>query len=431
MKSEPKTLFVFYNAVPVGQVTENADGILSFQYDRSWLTSGAGFAISQSLPLRPQVFSGGAAHAYFANLLPEGRLRSHLAQTLSISEGDDFIFLRELGQEIAGALRILTSPTPDTPKQAPSSRRPIDAEALKLFYLQSSVASVYNDRRRHLRLSLAGAQQKLPVLFDPSGGGLWTTDGSEPSTHILKITNRDYKALPENEYYLNMTARLVGLPVPAAFLIPVPPVSLTSNKRPFRFLVIERYDRIREGSSVKRLHQEDLCQALGILPSKKYEKEGGPSLLDAFRMTETIANNPVIDLDRLVEWTVFNLVCGNADAHGKNLSFLYRENSAELSPFYDLVSTRAYPSLDRAMAMTIGGRSDPGQIGRNDWQSLARNTRVTAPYLLKKVKSTSERIEEAADQAYKEFAHEVGRIELINQIRLEIHRQARRTRELL
>jgi hypothetical protein len=83
------------------------------------------------------------------------------------------------------------------------------------------------------------------------------------------------------------------------------------------------------------------------------------------------------------------------------------------------------------MAMTIGGSSDPGQIGRNDWQSLARNTRVAAPYLLKKVKSTSERIEEAADQAYKEFAHEVGRIELINQIRLEIHRQARRTRELL
>lgn len=170
---------------------------------------------------------------------------------------------------------------------------------------------------------------------------------------------------------------------------------------------------------------------MAISPIRKYEKEGGPSLIDSIRIIQDISTEPAPDIDQFIDWVIFNLICGNSDAHGKNLSIVYTEDGARLAPFYDLVSTTIYKNIDKNMAMSIGGKTDPGQIGKKEWESFSKAIKVGSPFLLKKVKNKIEVIVEASDKSWDSFIRNYGEIEFINQIRLNIHRQARRCSNLL
>ena len=120
-------------------------------------------------------------------------------------------------------------------------------------------------------------------------------------------------------------------------------------------LIVERYDRVagRDGGIV-RLQQEDFCQALGIMPDRKYQADGGPGFADIARLVRMICSAPLVDIERLIDIAVFNVLLGNCDAHGKNFSLLYRDDGIGLSPFYDLVSTTTWPELDTKLSMRFG-----------------------------------------------------------------------------
>ena len=195
--------------------------------------------------------------------------------------------------------------------------------------------------------------------------------------------------------------------------------------------MLKRYDRYRKNGEVKRLHQEDFCQALGVSPQQKYEKEGGPSLHDSIELIRRISVMPLIDTDRFLDWVIFNLVSGNADAHAKNISILYAEEGPRLSPFYDLVCTVIYENLDRNLAMSIGSKQDPGQISKKEWSALANDIKIGSSFLLKKVNEKIEMMQSAADRALEIFKEQHGKSEFLNQIRIGIHRRARRSKELL
>lgn len=123
---------------------------------------------------------------------------------------------------------------------------------------------------------------------------------------------------------------------------------------------------------IERLHQEDFCQALGIVPEQKYQQEGGPSLKQSFALVREVSSAPVIDLAQLLDDVVFNYIVGNNDAHGKNLSLLYRPGGGaleiRLAPLYDVVSTLYYRELSRDMAMRIGEQSSSGKVTLRDPQ---------------------------------------------------------------
>jgi len=143
------------------------------------------------------------------------------------------------------------------------------------------------------------------------------------------------------------------------------------------YLLVTRYDRIKdEEGNLSRIHQEDFCQALGIVPEMKYQREGGPGLKDCFMLLRSLSTTPVIEIERLLNAVIFNYLIGNNDVHGKNYSLLYDGNSVSFTPLYDLISTVYYPELDKNMAMKIGGEYDSDKILPRHFDNLAEETEL-------------------------------------------------------
>jgi serine/threonine-protein kinase HipA len=374
-------LGVFFEGHKVGLVTAD-ESRFTFAYDSSWLHAQASFAISLSLPLVAGAQTGPAAHSFFANLLPEGRIRALVARRLGVSEDNDFALLSALGGECAGAMVVATA----APKPAKYAWRPLDSDELERLSA-GGAAFAEAVAGGGVRLSLAGAQDKLPVKLD--GGRLYLPLGSSPSSHILKFASKDFKHMPTNEAFISALARACGLPAVAT-------ERLTIGKN--QHLLVARYDRVvREDGTIIRLHQEDMCQALGLPPGRKYQEEGGPSFEQCFRTVADASVEPALDTRALLHWLVFNTVVGNADAHAKNLSLLRsRDGRVRLAPFYDLLSTAVYPGIATKLAMTIGGNDDPGHIRGRDWRRLAESVGVGPAFMIEIVRNLAEAIPERA-----------------------------------
>jgi serine/threonine-protein kinase HipA len=225
-----------------------------------------------------------------------------------------------------------------------------------------------------VRLSLAGAQEKLAIHRSPQGISIPL--GGAPSTHILKPAIERFGGLIHNEAFCMNLARLIGLSVA--------PVEV-GNIEGIDYLLVERYDRRWEadgepiGQRLKRIHQEDFCQALGIVPERKYQNEGGPSLKESFVLLRECSSSPVLDLNALLDAVIFNALIGNHDAHGKNFSMIYSGGKTRMAPLYDLLCTTLYTELSTKMAMKVGGEYDStkadrcklGAHGRGDWTQQA------------------------------------------------------------
>jgi serine/threonine-protein kinase HipA len=374
-------LGVFFESRKVGTVDAD-EGRFTFAYDPSWLDDQASFAISRSLPLVAGPQAGPAAHSFFANLLPEGRIRALVARRLGISEDNDFALLAALGGECAGAIVVAHR----APKPAQHAWRPLDSEELARLSA-GGTAFAEAVAGGGVRLSLAGAQDKLPVKLQ--GGRLYLPLGASPSSHILKFASHDFKHMPTNEAFISVLARACELPAVATEIF-------TIGKT--RHLLVARYDRIvREDGTITRLHQEDMCQALGLPPGRKYQEEGGPSFEQCFHTVADASVEPALDTRALLRWLVFNTVVGNADGHAKNLSLLRgRDGRVRLAPFYDLLSTAAYPGIATKLAMTIGESDDPGHIRGRDWRRLAESVGVGPAFVLEVVRNMAEAIPERA-----------------------------------
>ena len=164
------------------------------------------------------------------------------------------------------------------------------------------------------------------------------------------------------------------------------------------FLLVERYDRIRGRDGViARLHQEDFCQALSVPPELKYEDEGGPGAVRSLELIDAACSRPAADRLRFIRMLIFHYLVGNADAHAKNYALLYRDNTPDLAPLYDVVCTAAYPRLAKKLAMAVGGRSISDTIQLKNWLTLVPETRGSARLLTRDLADLAGRIEGEAD----------------------------------
>lgn len=409
-------LGVYFECRRVGTIAAD-EGSFTFTYEQAWLDDRASFAISRSLPLVAGPQAGPAAHAFFANLLPEGRVRSLVARRLGISEDNDFALLAALGGECAGAMVVATV----APKPAKHDWRLLDNRELTRLSADGA-AFVEAVAGGGVRLSLAGAQDKLPVKLQ--GERLYLPLGASPSSHILKLASRDYKHMPANEALISALARACGLPVVAAELF-------TVGKT--KHLLVTRYDRIvSEDGAITRLHQEDMCQALGLMPGRKYEEEGGPSFRQCFQVLADASAEPALDSRALLRWIAFNAVVGNADGHAKNLSLLRaRDGRTRLAPFYDLLSTAVYPNIATRLAMRIGERDDPGQIRGRDWRRLAESIGVGPAFVVATVRDLADEIPEHARGVAAEMHERHGNLPAATMILPLLRKRARRMQQLL
>ncbi|HSZ12443.1 MAG TPA: type II toxin-antitoxin system HipA family toxin [Solirubrobacteraceae bacterium] len=325
--------------------------------------------ISLALPVSQQSFSSAESRPFFEALLPEGTVREQIARQLKLAASDSFGLLAELGRDCAGALQILDAGRmPENPSIRWLEPRELDALIEELP--RHPLGMHAGDQR--LRLSLAGVQHKAVLVRDDSGRFGEPLDGM-PSTHILKpeLPNSDYPDLAANEYFCMRLAARCGLSSASVELV-------TLAARPC--LVVERFDRETVSSQHRRLHQEDLCQALGLTPDFKYQRDGWR--LPSYRALAELLDehSPMPGLDRLAgaQAAVFHFLVGNADAHAKNISLLHVRGGVRLAPLYDVVSTAAYPELSNELALSVGDELDPSAITSIYWSDLASDFGLSA-----------------------------------------------------
>ncbi|MFC1679313.1 type II toxin-antitoxin system HipA family toxin [Elusimicrobiota bacterium] len=385
------SLDVFWESRLVGRLRLGEKREFSFQYDPSWLSRKEALPLSVRLPKQAEPFGDERARHFFANLLPEARVRDLIAGRLGVSTSNDFKLLEALGGECAGAISLL--PEGETPSTE-GGYEPLSTEDLSRMIAEMPARPLLT-ARDGMRLSLAGAQNKLPVLIDD--GRLFLPRGAASSSHILKPQIPEFADTVENEAFCMMLAERVGLPVPKA--------DIWAGKA----FLIERYDRTKDGTGgLIRVHQEDFCQSLGYGCDQKYQSEGGPGLKACFVLLEEHGAEPAVDKGRLLKWVVFNVLIGNCDAHAKNLSLLYTGEGIRLAPFYDLMSTRSYPGLSEKLAMKIGGENRPDWIMRRHWERMAGDAEVAVRAVLGACEELAESMPGAAKALAKEFEPKHG-----------------------
>ncbi len=403
-------LDVYLREQKVGQLWLDEKRRFVFQYDAEWIRQKGAVPLSLHLPLRAEIYPDELSRPFFSNLLPEGDIKRVIAQRLQISEGNDFAMLNSIGGECAGAVSLL--PSGVTPTVKPGYR---ELNENKLHEIISDLP------RRPLmagmegmRLSLAGAQNKLPVYIED--GRIFIASENAPSSHILKPPIRDLEDTVGNEAFCMILAQSLGLSVPL----------VTIHRGLDRLFIITRYDRGRDTEGrMLRLHQEDFCQALGYLPDQKYETEGGPSLQQCFALLQGKSIRPAADRMALLRWTIFNFLIGNADAHAKNLSMLFTDRGPRLAPFYDLICTQVYPDLTEKQAMRVGGENRPSWMQRKHWERFGEAVAIKTSLVLKTLQDMSSSIMPTAQVLSIEFNKTYGTGTIIEKILAVIEKRAK------
>ncbi len=302
---------------------------------------------------------------FFANLLPEGRLRSYLATRAGVNETRDFSLLKALGQDLPGAVQMLAA---NGENGAHDISRCPDSE----------------QNRQPMRFSLAGMQLKFSAIRDARGGLAVPVHGAG-GNWIVKLPSEHYELVPENEFAMMTLASLVGIDTPAVRLVDVrdigglPPQLADLGGQA---LAVERFDRTPAG----RLHMEDFAQVFRLYPERKYERA---SYLNVAAVLWTHASEHA--LAEFVKRIVFSALIGNADMHLKNWSLLYVDGvSPEISPAYDLLSTVAFLP-DDSMALRFGHSKRFADLSVDECKWFAANAALPETIFLSHVRETVDR----------------------------------------
>lgn len=356
----------------VGRVRNDARGRLIFVYDNDWRQAEGAYPLSLSMPLAAEEHGPSAVQAFLWGLLPDNeRVLERWARKFQVSARNVFALISHVGEDCAGAVQFVTSDRLEALRSGDEDKVEwLDETAIakRLQTLREDHAA-WRLPRDAGQFSLAGAQPKTALLLQKGKWGI--PSGRIPTTHILKPPTGHFDGHAENEHICLMLARNLGLPV--------------ADTKVMRFgkeiaIVIERYDRQFSGNEIVRVHQEDICQALGILPTKKYQSEGGPTPADVIELLRTYSTDRVADVDTFIDALGFNWLIAGTDAHAKNYSLLLAGGPlVRLAPLYDIASILPYDDVDMQkikLAMKIGGEYKLSQISLRDWQKFARETRL-------------------------------------------------------
>jgi serine/threonine-protein kinase HipA len=340
--------------------------------------------LSESLPVQTGPFETGPSRAYFEGLLPESSRREEIARRLRVSQNDGFRLLAEIGRECAGAVTIVPEEEqPDGPGDGSVEWLSPEQLADLVDQLPSRPLGIDIGAGK-LRLSLAGVQRKLALVREGERFGI--PGGDTPSTDLVKPQYSDeYPDIAVNEMFCMSVAAAIGIHAARSEL-------KTLSGR--ICLISHRFDREEVDDHAVRVHQEDLCQALGISPNLKYQGDGGPGFPEFRRLLERIGRRA--DVLNMVRAAVLNFTLGNSDAHGKNFAVLHSDDGRRLAPLYDVVSTAVY-DLDDAMAMAIGDNFDPDSISLADWLDMSHDCDLNPDRFFKLVRETSLAVHGAAE----------------------------------
>lgn len=406
------SLNLWINGEQVG-VLEEQNNIWAFRYTPEWIANPEGFDLSPALPrAQVEIVDGGSDRPVqwlFDNLLPEEGARTLMAQDAKVEVANAFGLLSWYGAESAGALTLLP------PGQTSSDGELLALSDEELSRRIQQLPKVSLSAEAPKRMSLAGAQHKLAVVLE--GDQLFEPQGARASTHILKPDHPDVDAYPHsvaNEWFVMSLAARLRLPVPDTQIRHVPePIYL-----------IERFDRIRRGDALARLHVLDGCQLLSLDRTYKYQQ----ATFENLRKIIQLCRSKALTRQAIYRWLVFNALVGNNDAHLKNLSFFARPDGISLTPHYDLLSTAVYARdhgwMNMELSWPLDGVRRFGDLTREAMLEMGREIglpgSVGAGLLDHQLKHIGPLAEELIESAAPRL--QVGELRLLRQIRYGVLR---------
>src|SRR6266513_2816612 len=376
-------LIAFAEDLVMGTVTQAKGGRLTFLYADEWLASSGAYPLSVSIPLAPGQQGQRKIEPFLWGLLPDNEIvLGQWARKFHVSPRNVFGLIANVGEDCAGAVQFVR------PERLDAIR--LGARPQVQWLDEAGVA----DRLRALRqdqsawrmagdtgqFSLAGAQPKTALLLE---NGRWgVPSGRLPTTHILKPPTGEFDGHAENEHFCLELARALGLPV--------------VDSRIMHFqdeiaIVVERYDRVRTEAGLRRAHQEDMCQAFAIPPTRKYQNEGGPGIRDIVALLTTNSTSSAEDVATFHDSVSYNWLIAGTDAHAKNYALLIgSEGRVRLAPLYDVASVLPYPDIDiqkATLSMKLGGEYRLRNITLHHWHKLAAELHVDPDAMVARVDS--------------------------------------------
>jgi serine/threonine-protein kinase HipA len=402
-----KELIVLVNGDHLGHIAQSTNGRLAFEYDNRWLARIDAYPLSLSMPLTAKRHTHATIANYLLGLLPDrDRALDAIAKRHGVSR-NPFALAGAIGEDLAGAVQIVPPGRLATLKRREGAN-PISEERLAKFLdqLVANPGAMQITEDAGL-FSLAGAQPKKAISWV---NGKWREPrGRTPSTHIIKPPMVHLAGQVENEHFCLRLAQACELTAVRSEVVMI-------GGKPN--IVTERYDRRRfrggrtlpltsAGGTVVRLHQEDMCQALGITPADKYQSEGGPGMKAIMNLLGG-SGNPSADRTRFMRACAFNFAILGTDAHAKNYSVLIEPGNYRLAPLYDINSVLPYDTLDtRKLAMSIGGEFRWRQIHRRNWEKAAETCGYPTEEALGQLRDILRRAPDHAQDILRRF-HEDG-----------------------
>jgi serine/threonine-protein kinase HipA len=372
----------------IGSVKRDRSGRVTFVYEETWRRKRDAIPLSLSMPLAAREHGHATVDAFLWGLLPDNeRVLEAWAKQFHVSARNAFSLLAHVGEDCAGAVRFAT------PDRVERLARETDAD------VQWLAEKDIGDRLRALRtdvaawrspgdtgqFSLAGGQPKTALFFDGDRWGV--PSGPVPTTHILKPGVPGLAGHAENEHFCLALAAELGLPVVSSWI---------EHFDGEVAIVVERYDRVREGERVVRVHQEDVCQALAVYPERKCENDGGPGARSVATLLRTSSRAPREDVETFLQALAYGWLIAATDGHAKNYSVLVGAASkVRLAPLYDVASVLPYhdPELRRLkLAMKIGGKYRIREINPREWRKLAAELGLDEHQVVSTVRDLAERI---------------------------------------
>jgi serine/threonine-protein kinase HipA len=372
----------------IGRVRREAKARLTFTYDHVWREADEAYPLSLSMPLAAAEHGPDVVEPFLWGLLPDNeRVLDRWVQKFQVSARNPFALIANVGEDCAGAVQFVRPERLDEVQSGAADK----VEWLDETDIAERLRALREDHaawrlpRDTGQFSLAGAQPKTALLFDNGRWGI--PSGRLPTTHILKPPTGHFDGHAENEHVCLALARALGMPA--------------ADSRVARFgeeiaIVVERYDRIRIGNEIVRVHQEDMCQALAVLPTRKYQNEGGPSVAAIVELLRTHSSERADDIETFIDAIGFNWLIAGTDAHAKNYSLLLSSGPrVRLAPLYDVASILPYAKFDMQklkLSMKVGGEYRLRDVGLRQWRKLAEEVRIDEGRLIDRLVAMAERV---------------------------------------
>jgi serine/threonine-protein kinase HipA len=365
-------LFLVYNSILIGEITRKKNNKYALRYydsvtGETWFT-----ALSIGLPKGAVRHDSDHIRWWLAALLPDRPpLLMRWRKEFGVTDLEPFELLKWVGEDIAGAFQLVRDERLDTVLKETQSLTPLSHAEIASRLAQAKADIPIKTSNGRGRFSLPGAQAK--VALNRTAGEWFDPEGRTPSTHILKPAVPGYIDQDLCEFMTMTAAQLMGL------------VAAESAIRQFeeeRAFVSKRYDRIYDSEAWIRVHQEDICQAMGRDPYFKYESQGGPGAAGVARLLRDHCSDPETDCQRFTQALIFNwLICGG-DAHSRNYSLLLVRDEVRLAPLYDLNGQLAFGRPSEVdLAMSINGKFEAVSVTTRDWLAFADRLFVDAEWL--------------------------------------------------